>query len=554
MLEEKARTLTTTIYQTEEGHKLDFTYPDLPRMMSPQMGDLRRVANRGIWMAIKLSEHTTQSHIKINKIQIDNQLLDCIFPIIMCPVHPPKSISSDQLPKNFIEVMAIAQRQTTINRFKYIQVLIQEFLIQIDFGLLTSLVEFSQQSANKKQLTKGEIIVDDCSKAIAQAQVKPFPSSSKNYYDLVHFSPLKVHLSFSLGGSEHGKQQFPFGLDFLIRSAGVTLTEFNDVLFKLEYFERKNVLLENSELISLAIDHYTNQVLKQIYLLILGLDVIGNPVGLVMGIQRGVGDLFYEPIQGIIQGPEEFVEGLSLGMKSLASHVVGGAAGALGRITGTLGEGVSALSMDEKFKKERRTRLNRKTGFAEGGKNILFGVFKGVTGLITQPIDAIREEGAKGLVKGVGRGVVGVVAQPTVGIIDFASGSLNTLKRAVDVNKEASKLRPPRLFADHAVVKPYNRYEATGNSILNQINRSGKYSSDNYIAHLQLNNDTLVIVTTKKCFFLKKAMISNNWEVDWTEEWTNIIDVKLVDSNKIKLKLKVKMFFLLINNNNDFLI
>jgi len=36
---------------------------------------------------------------------------------------------------------------------------------------------------------------------------------------------------------------------------------------------------------------------KQLYVLVLGLDVIGNPFGLVLGLTQGVGDLFYEPFQ-----------------------------------------------------------------------------------------------------------------------------------------------------------------------------------------------------------------------------------------------------------------
>lgn len=110
----------------------------------------------------------------------------------------------------------------------------------------------------------------------------------------------------------------------------------------------------------------------------------------------GVGDFFYEPFQGIIQGPGEFAEGIQIGVKSLASNVVGGAAGALGSITNTLGEGVSALTMDDKFRRERRSRLNRKVGFAESGKNLFKGVFSGVTGVITKPIEGVREDGFEG--------------------------------------------------------------------------------------------------------------------------------------------------------------
>jgi vacuolar protein sorting-associated protein 13A/C len=87
---------------------------------------------------------------------------------------------------------------------------------------------------------------------------------------------------------------------------------------------------------------------------------------------------------------------MALGIKSLASNVLGGAAGALGSITGTLGEGVSVLTMDDKFRRERRSRLNRKEGFAERGKNLFRGVFAGVTGVITQPMEGAKEDGFGG--------------------------------------------------------------------------------------------------------------------------------------------------------------
>ncbi len=76
--------------------------------------------------------------------------------------------------------------------------------------------------------------------------------------------------------------------------------------------------------------------------------------------------------------------------------MLGGAAGALGSITGTLGEGVSMLTWDDKFRRERRSRLNRKAGFAESGKNLFLGIYAGVTGVITQPIEGVNEEGFEG--------------------------------------------------------------------------------------------------------------------------------------------------------------
>lgn len=39
-----------------------------------------------------------------------------------------------------------------------------------------------------------------------------------------------------------------------------------------------------------------------------------------------------------MQGPEEFVSGMALGVQSLVGHTIGGAAGAVGRIAGTVGK------------------------------------------------------------------------------------------------------------------------------------------------------------------------------------------------------------------------
>lgn len=65
----------------------------------------------------------------------------------------------------------------------------------------------------------------------------------------------------------------------------------------MSYYERNYEFLSQKELISQVQSHYTGQALKQLYVLVLGLDVIGNPYGLVIGLKKGVEDLFYEPFQ-----------------------------------------------------------------------------------------------------------------------------------------------------------------------------------------------------------------------------------------------------------------
>lgn len=63
------------------------------------------------------------------------------------------------------------------------------------------------------------------------------------------------------------------------------------------------------------------------------------------------------------------------------------------------------------------------TGLASGvmvaGKEFGLGLFDGITGLVTQPLQGAEKEGAKGLIKGIGKGIGGIVLKPSAGEFCF---------------------------------------------------------------------------------------------------------------------------------------
>ena len=69
------------------------------------------------------------------------------------------------------------------------------------------------------------------------------------------------------------------------------------LIFRLGYFERNFSFYNQSQLTSELTRHYAQQAIKQMYVLVLGLDVLGNPFGLIRGMAEGIEDLFYEPYQ-----------------------------------------------------------------------------------------------------------------------------------------------------------------------------------------------------------------------------------------------------------------
>ena len=70
-------------------------------------------------------------------------------------------------------------------------------------------------------------------------------------------------------------------------------------LLRLNYYERKNDRYPLTKLQKEIVDHYEGQLLKQIHVVVLGLDVLGNPFGLARGVAEGVQSFFYEPYKVI---------------------------------------------------------------------------------------------------------------------------------------------------------------------------------------------------------------------------------------------------------------
>ncbi len=94
----------------------------------------------------------------------------------------------------------------------------------------------------------------------------------KDFYDYLHLSPLKVHVSFSFTSykssktSSQVKQQSRRSNSFslFLQSLGVTMSDTDDIIFRLAYFERKHMFYSQEDLFSEMIDHYTSQAIKQV--------------------------------------------------------------------------------------------------------------------------------------------------------------------------------------------------------------------------------------------------------------------------------------------------
>ncbi|CAF4830503.1 unnamed protein product, partial [Rotaria sp. Silwood2] len=73
---------------------------------------------------------------------------------------------------------------------------------------------------------------------------------------------------------------------FLLQTLNVA--EVQDVILHLAYYERNHQKFTTTKIKNEVLSHYQNQFMKQIHVLILGLDVLGNPFGVIRGLAEGV--------------------------------------------------------------------------------------------------------------------------------------------------------------------------------------------------------------------------------------------------------------------------
>ncbi|XP_051279372.1 vacuolar protein sorting-associated protein 13A isoform X1 [Dicentrarchus labrax] len=565
MLESSFKTYTESgpvdnaIIDLENNYQVYFTTNGVDmRMLQPCDAPLRRNFLPGVKVEYSVSPRQSAYRVQVHRIQIQNQLPGAIFPYVFYPVKLPKSITMDSEPKPLTDISIVTRTagHSDISRIKYFKVLIQEMDLKLDLGFLYAILDmFTPENAS---IMTSEQEVELFEKDIQYIKtelndVSAADTTPISLYEYFHISPIKLHLSFSLStGGEDGLKEkretelIPVqSLNLLLKSIGATLTDVQDVVFKLAFFELTFQFCTTQQLQWEVIRHYSKQAIKQMYVLVLGLDVLGNPFGLIRGLSEGVEAFFYEPYQGAIQGPEEFVEGMALGVKALVGGAVGGIAGAASRITGAMAKGVAAITMDEEYQQKRREAMNKqpsglREGLTRGGKGLVSGFVSGITGIVTKPIKGAQKEGAAGFFKGVGKGLVGAVARPTGGIIDMASSTFQGIKRAAETSQDVESLRPPRFIHEDGVIRPYKEREGLGSQMLQKI-ENGRFAKYRYFAHAKVNDSDFLMITKRGIFFVTRGtfgQLTCEWQYLF-EEFTK--EPMIVESRRLRIEAKERV-------------
>jgi vacuolar protein sorting-associated protein 13A/C len=105
----------------------------------------------------------------------------------------------------------------------------------------------------------------------------------------------------------------------------------------------------------------------------------------------------------------------------------------------------------------------------EGGGALAKGLFRGVTGILTKPVEGALRSGVEGFVTGVGKGLIGAAAQPVSGALDLVSNTAegvnatySKLTTVVLAKQSLQRCRFPRAICGDFSLRPYDAEAARG--------------------------------------------------------------------------------------------
>ncbi|KAI8811809.1 hypothetical protein BJ742DRAFT_753443 [Cladochytrium replicatum] len=454
--------------------------------------------------------------------QIDNQVYGAAEPILMYPTVISKR---DQIHRPVLWGSVSKSKDSSygVDYYHYFTILLQELSFDLDEAVLVMLTDYFRFSKRDDDAPPEKLV--DSNSGI------PTPSSSEGeirmYFENLLLQPIQLNFTFSRASATKRKDEDerPSSLiAFVVEVLTATIGNVHNAPIRLNALNLRHPIVTFSQLIDLITKFYSQEVVGQFHKVIGSADFLGNPIGLFQNVSSGVTDLFYEPLQGLeLARPQDFTIGLAKGGASFFKKTVFGLSDTFSKFTGSVGKGLSVITLDEEFQEQRRLRNRNRPrhavyGVTNGVGSFAESVFSGVTGLLVKPIEGAGREGVGGFFKGLGKGVIGVATKPVLGVFDLATNVAEGIRNTTTVfDTEIDRQRYPRHIGSDGILKAYDQRQALGLSWLKGVD-NGRFFGEEYVAHLELRLEDLVaMVTDRRTAVLRIKRLKVEWSLPYED-------------------------------------
>ncbi|KAL8939573.1 MAG: hypothetical protein Q9211_002685 [Gyalolechia sp. 1 TL-2023] len=463
----------------------------------------------------------------IKWVQIDNQLYGGIFPILLYPSVVPKTGKEMEAHPIFHSMVTrVKDDSYGVLYIKYATLLLQQMTLEIDEDFIFAMLDFAKvPGASWSEEKEGKL----CDEDLDIPEPKQEQQGQDVYFELLHLQPMQLDLSFvrteRINAEDTTSSSNP--LMFFVNVMTMSIGNVNDAPLRLNALMLENARVSIPALVANIQGHYTQEVVRQIHIVLGSADFLGNPVGLFNNVSSGVADIFYEPYQGLVMTdrPQELGIGIAKGASSFVKKSVFGFSDSMAKFTGSMSKGLAAATLDKEYQDQRRMSKSRNRpkhalyGVTSGGNAFASSMASGIGGLARHPLQGAEKEGLPGFVKGVGKGFLGLATKPAIGAFDLASNMAEGVRNTTTVfdAEGLDRVRLTRFIGLDGIVRPYAQREALGQFWLKTLD-DGKYFHEDYIAHLELpGKDMMVMLTYSRIMLAKTKKLKTEWDIQLNE-------------------------------------
>ncbi|CDW72110.1 ph domain protein [Stylonychia lemnae] len=339
--------------------------------------------------------------------------------------------------------------------------------------------EEKKKESEKKFLTRDKVCPFIKADPIMFSEQKGLVSS-KILVQKIVIKAMRIYLTFRVSKIQaSGTEGMSNGIiNFFMNFANVSDAqlyfseiEINDAYTNIDDFQKR------------LTKHYVKQGLEQIYQVFGATDIIGNPVSLINNLGRGVELLYSEPFQGVLQGSaKQAMKGITKGIKSFASNTAIGVSNSVSKMTGTWYMSISNLSGRQISESNLDDPHSIQSGVYQGGKGFAIEFGKGFAGVVTTPINRVREEGkgCKQVSKGAVQGLFGLIVSPVSGILKFVHSTSTGIRNHAQGHEDFryKRFRFPRFFDEMQIMKNYEPISSHAFAAINTCN-NGVFKNEN---------------------------------------------------------------------------
>lgn len=374
----------------------------------------------------------------IKWIQIDNQLYGGIFPILLYPSVVPKTGKEMEAHPIFhTQLTRVKDDSYGVLYIKYATLLLQQMTLEVDEDFIFAMLDFMKVPGASWSEAPEDKLCDD-NVDIPEPQQEQ--QGQDVYFELLHLQPMQLDLSFvrteRINAEDTASSSNP--LVFFVNVMTMSIGNVNDAPLRLNSLMLENARVSVPTLMTNIQTHYTQEILRQVHIILGSADFLGNPVGLFNNVTSGFADIFYEPYQGLVMTdrPQELGIGIAKGASSFVKKSVFGFSDSMAKFTGSVSKGLAAATLDKEYQDQRRMSKSRNRpkhalyGVTSGGNAFASSMASGIGGLARQPLQGAEKEGLPGFMKGVGKGVLGLATKPAIGAFDLASSKHETTVQA----------------------------------------------------------------------------------------------------------------------------